>query len=126
MSSATRSRIRVGTALLLAFLLTGCGGPKSVKVRGKLLAKGEPLKVSRQTYVTIIFAPVNEDVGQTHPATFNYDDGTYSVTVPEGNYKVKISVVPPDRKGPLIRSSPNDEKTYDLKADQQIDLELPK
>jgi hypothetical protein len=116
-------RGRAVFGLLLAVLLAGCGGIKKVTVRGKVTRGGEPLLVSPQTYVTITFAPVAEKAGQTYPAKFTHADGSYAVTIPTGNYRAGLLIVPPEGQAPL--SSPMDaSKTYEIKKDQVIDLDL--
>jgi hypothetical protein len=109
---------------LLAVLLAGCGGPKSVKVYGTLTRDGQPLKVSEDTYVTITLTPA-EDKTQSYPAKFKHNEGTYEVAVPPGTYRASVLVVPPGGKPPL-KPPADASKTYEINKDQQLDLDVPK
>ena len=103
---------------------TGCGGVKKVKVHGPVTRNGQPLKVPKTTLVTITFAPVDQSTGQTFPAKFDYDQGTYEVTVPAGDYRASVLVAPP--KEAVISSPMSASKTYELQKDEEVTLELGK
>jgi hypothetical protein len=121
--SASRWRVLPALGLLLAVVLTGCGGPKIVKVKGKLTYQGQPLQVSNKTYVTITFAPVSDNAGQTHPAKFTHADATFSVSMPPGKYRVGLLVAEPGGNPPI--SSPIDaSQTYEILKDQELVLKL--
>ncbi len=124
MMRASRWRVLPLASLLLAVLLAGCGGPKMVKVKGKVTQGGQLLQVSQKTYVTITFAPVEvaEGQGQTYPARFTHADGTFAVTVPAGKYRVGMLIVEPG--GQPLSSPVEASKPYEIFKDQVIDLEL--
>src|SRR2546423_18449 len=124
MTRALPWRIVLIAALLVVVFLAGCGGPKLVKVNGKLTQDSKPLQVSNKTLVTIMFAPV-EQTGQTSPAKFDPEQGTYTVTIPTGKYRVNVVVVKEQNKPPI--NPPMDpNKTYEIVDDQEIDLEIGK
>lgn len=120
--SCARSALAAGVLLLV--LLAGCGGPKMVTVRGKLLKGGEPYK-AKKTYVTIMFAPAEEKPGTTYPAKYDPDEGAYKITMPAGKYKVGITVGQPGDDEVYISPMTNS-KVYDLNSNQELDLPVGK
>jgi hypothetical protein len=122
MRRAYRPLAVVFWGLVGAVLLAGCGGPKTAKVEGKLTWKGQALKVSRDTYVTISFGPAVEKPKQTYQAKFDPEEGTYHVTIPTGKYRVGVTVRKPD--GETIISPAERRETYDIQDNKQIELKL--
>ena len=123
------SRTSFGLAVL-AILITGCGGPKIVKINGKLLKNGTPMIVSEETYVTLSFigesTKENNLDAKTYSAKFDQKSGTYSVELPAGNYRVmQIVALPATKEGKLNAPSKSvkSEKIYELTTDQELDLE---
>lgn len=118
------SPARTGLLVGLLCVSIGCSGePKPVTVTGRLLRNQTPLAVAPDTYVTIGFVP-EPATGNTYPATFQQEDGTYSVTLPPGNYRVNVFVLPANSKAPPPppKAGP---KVYEVKGNQQLDLEAP-
>jgi hypothetical protein len=89
----------VAGAVVLA-LLPGCGQEQpKVRARGQLLDKGQPLKVSPKTGVTIGFFPTVKEEGKradSYTADFNREDSTFVVPgvdgrgIPPGKYRITI------------------------------------
>lgn len=76
-------------AALLAFALTGCGGPPTTTVEGTVRVKGKPFTECR---VFVFDKDGNPHIGQVKV------EGRYKVSaVPVG--PVRIAVLPPARKG---------------------------
>src|SRR6266542_6841217 len=98
------SRTGLGLAVLV-LLVTGCGGPKTVKISGKLLKNGSPMVVSESTYVTISFVPESKQGdgsdAKSYSAKFDQKTGTYQVELPAGNYRVMQVIALPATKGTL-------------------------
>jgi len=94
-----------------------------VTVTGTLKRGGEPLLVSKDTYVTVTFAPAGDQPGQTYPARFNHTDATFTVTVPPGKYRAALIIVPPGGQPPL-RSPMDASETYEIQQNRKIDLDL--
>lgn len=107
--------------VLWACLSTGCSGKKTATVKGTLLQAGQPLKATKKTLVTISFSPVDTSVGQSYPAKFKWDEGTYTITLPAGQYTAGVTMVPEGK--PLVSAPAG--KAYDITQDMTIDLELP-
>ncbi len=125
MTQAWSPRLGATVGVLLLVLLAGCGGPKMVTVRGALLYQGKPYKASEKTYVTVMFAPSTDKPGQTYPAKYTRTEGTYTVTVPAGPYKVGI-IVDDKESGQFLSVPAAQSKIHDLTDDRQLDLDLAK
>jgi hypothetical protein len=108
--------------LMVAVMLPGCGSGK-VRVTGKVLKNGQPLKVSKDVLVTLTFAdPDKKD--QTYSAKFDYDTGTYQVEVPPGKYHATC-IVAEKGQPPLTAGKDAAKKVYDLTSgNQQVDIEV--
>jgi hypothetical protein len=124
---------RLSASLLLAWAVTalavaGCGGPSKVAITGKVTKNGQPLQVGEKTLVTVTFGPEDVKVGQTYPAKFNRQEGTYQVEIPPGKYTVNIVVAFPREPGrPPLSRPPEDAKTvYDLSEAKTLDIEIAK
>jgi hypothetical protein len=127
MRQTSRSaRIVAIAVFIVASSLPGCGGPTKVKVQGRVTQGGQPLKVSRQTQVTITFAPAVEKAQQTYSAKFDRDLGVFTAVMPPGQYKAGILVTEQGGDAPKVvaRADVKESKTYDISSDQKIDLEL--
>jgi hypothetical protein len=113
---------------LLALFLTGCG-PSVVKVNGKLLKNGNPMVVSKDTYVTLSFIPETPPAEgvKSYSAKFDQETGSYTVELPAGKYKTKLVVAPPGKDGrPSMKSAPVDStQVYDLTKSQELNIEVP-
>src|SRR5579883_1190518 len=76
---------------LLLFGLIGCGGAKPITVQGMLSRGGQPVKVKADTSLMIMFARAEGEISRTtYPAALNPEDGTYTVSLPPGKYKVGV------------------------------------
>jgi hypothetical protein len=87
--------------LCAAFLLAGCGGKSSVKglkVEGKLLLNGQPLKFQPNEEITVSFAPADaggKAVGGS--GAVKPEDGTFTLAttagpgIPAGKYQIRVS-----------------------------------
>jgi hypothetical protein len=125
-------RIVLGLALL-AFLLPGCGGPKVVKVQGKLFKNKKPLTFSPTTYVTLSFIPAGPEVAKeqisSHSAKFDHKTGAYSVSLPPGTYRVMVVIAPPgapSAEGKLNAPRPIKlDRRFEVTQDQDLDIEVP-
>jgi hypothetical protein len=124
---------QIGFALpLFAFILTGCGGDKLVKVHGKLLKNGSAMAVSEDTYVTLSFVAESKKADQSdaksYSAKFDQKTGTYTVELPAGSYKTMVAVALPAKKDGKLNapSKPvKSDKVHELTKDQELDIEVP-
>jgi hypothetical protein len=85
----------LASGLLALVVAGGCSkGPPVHVVKGTLLQGGKPVLPGKDG-ITMVFLPV-EATGQTYPAEFNNEDGTFTVNgpdrkgIPPGKYKVTI------------------------------------
>jgi hypothetical protein len=108
--------------MMVMAALPGCGVSK-VKITGKLMKNGQPYVVSKDTYVTLIFAPDTEPKTQTYPAKFNQETGGYELELPAGSYRASYVIVEKDQ-APMIAPPEFKQKTYDLKRSQELDFEI--
>jgi hypothetical protein len=107
--------------LLVLLFFVGCGGAKSVKVKGNLQKKGQPLVVNASTIVTLQFIP--KDGGNTFSGKIKTEDGSYEANFPPGVYNVLFimhdtSLKKPIPKPKTLRSN------FDFQTDQTLDLEI--
>jgi hypothetical protein len=83
----TSASVLSGLWIALALSMTGCGGPYTGEVSGKVTYRGNPLPGG---LVTFVHQDGRIGVGEIH------EDGTYSVPeAPGGNVKVTVRTVPP-------------------------------
>lgn len=99
--------------------LSGCGESK-VKVKGKLLNKGQAFTVAKETYVTLSFAADVEMAKQIYTARFEQATGGYEVELPPGKYRVKCKVL--DGESQPIPTGPV--QVFDLTKDQELDIDI--
>jgi hypothetical protein len=117
-------RLAVATLVWLLVLaaVPGCGVPKA-KVTGKLMKNGQPLKVSQDTYVTLIFSPDIENNDQTYPAKFNQETGGYEIELPAGKYRARYVIVEKGR--PSFTAPPEVTKeVHDLTGSTELNIEI--
>jgi hypothetical protein len=117
-------RVAVLTLVWLMVLaaLPGCQVAK-VKVTGKLMKKGQPLKVSQDTLVTLTFAPDIENSGQTYPAKFNQETGGYEIELPAGKYRARCLIV--EKGQPPFTAPPEVTKeVHDLTGSKELNIEI--
>jgi hypothetical protein len=116
-------RLTAATLLVcvMAYVL-GCDGSSKTKVSGKLLMNGKPLSVSKQTIVTLTFAPDVETKGvQTTPAKYARETGTYEVELTPGKYRVSC-LLRDTEKNQKIPTGPT--KVYDLSSANVVDIDV--
>jgi hypothetical protein len=109
---------------LVLAVLPGCGSSSgnAIKITGKVLRNGQPLRVSKDTYVTVVFTP-DEKTGTTCPARFIYDGGTYEVLLPPGKYRARCTIQ--EKNQQVVASSPEMTKiVHDLTSPKEVDLEV--
>jgi len=100
----------------------GCDGSSKTRVSGKVLMNGKPLSVSKQTIVTLTFAPDVDAKGvQTTPAKFVRETGTYEVELPPGKYLVSC-LLRDTEKNQKIPTRPA--KVYDLSSANVVDIDV--
>jgi hypothetical protein len=117
-------RVAVATMVWLLVLATvpGCGVDK-VKVTGKLMKNGQPLKVSQDTYVTLTFSPDIENNDQTYPAKFNHETGGYEIELPAGKYRTRCLIV--EKGQPPFTAPPEVTKAvHDLTGSKELNIEI--
>jgi len=94
------SRSLLGGLVLTALLLTGCGGTKTVPVKGKLVLP-QGLTVGQNDTVQIVFVPEDTSSGKAPPqpvAEFNPSDSTFTASLPKksgippGKYKITVQI----------------------------------
>jgi len=114
------ARRTIFLSLVLVFFV-GCGGAKSVKVKGNLQKKGQPLVVNASTIVTLQFIP--KDGGNTFPGKIKTDDGSYEANLPPGVYNVLFIMHDTSLKKPMPK--PKTLRTnFDIQTNQTLDLEI--
>ena len=126
-------------ALLAAVVASGCGGPRMIQPKGRVLKNGAPLALKEDEYVNVFFVPVIEE-GQKHPgdvfaARYNDADGTFEATgkdgkgLPPGKYRITVEHF--RKKKDLLNGAFNSEKSpfvreiTDATAEITIDLDKP-
>jgi hypothetical protein len=90
----------VSTLLVLCMLLPGCAGARKVKITGKVLNNGQPLKITEgKGEVRITLLPVVEP-GQPYDTYMGKagPDGSFEIDglLPAGKYKVGIEHLDPN------------------------------
>lgn len=119
---------RLGLVLCLGFAVTflnGCGdsGPSRHEIKGKVTFKGEPIKAGTITFIPDVAGQMASAGGA--PIT----NGEYSIPkvagLPEGKYKVSISM-PDPKNAPKMEETPGESvPTKDLiPAKYNSDTEL--
>lgn len=117
-------RVAVLTVVWLMVLaaLPGCEVAK-VKVTGKLMKNGQPLKVRQDTLVTLIFSPDTEKNEQTYPAKFNQETGGYEIELPAGKYRARYVIV--EKGQPPVSAPPEATKeVHDLTHTKELNIEI--
>jgi deoxyinosine 3'endonuclease (endonuclease V) len=115
-------RLAVATVVLVLVAVPGCGVAKT-KVTGKLMKNGQPLKVSKDTYVTLTFAPDIENPGQTYPAKFNQETGGYEIELPAGKYRARYVIM--EKGQPAVSAPPEATKeVHDLTRSKELNIEI--
>lgn len=114
-------------AYLMLAVLPGCGvvgGSSGVKISGKLVKNGQPLRVSKDTQVKVIFSPEDKTTGTTFPpAKFTYDTATYEILLPPGMYRVRWTILDKDQQA--VSSSPETAKiVHDLTSSKELDIDV--
>jgi hypothetical protein len=98
-----RALLPLAACLLLCLSLPSCaGGPKLIKVAGKLTYGQKPLPAGRSSPV-IVFHPVvaKGEHHDTYPALYQRDSGAYEVPgktgagIPEGKYRISVQFLLP-------------------------------
>jgi hypothetical protein len=119
--------------LVLGVFLSGCGGGvRKVKITGKVLNNGQPLKITEgKGEVRITLLPVVEP-GQPYD-TFRGKagtDGSFEIPdVPAGKYRVGIEHLDPSPQEDQMRGrfAPNNSKIIrDLDGKASLDLDVSK
>jgi hypothetical protein len=94
------SRSLLGGIALTLLLLAGCGGKKTVPLKGKLVLP-QGFTVAQNDSVQIVFVPEGAAPGPGNPqpvAVYNPSDSTFVVTagkasgVPPGRYKIAVQI----------------------------------
>jgi hypothetical protein len=121
-------RAALGLAVL-ALAPTGCS-PDTVRVRGKLIKDGNPMVVSKDTYVTLSFIPEKPpaDGEKSYSAKFDQETGSYTVELPPGKYRTMLVIALPNKTpGKLNAPTPpiKSDKAYDLGKSQELNIEVP-
>ncbi len=92
--------VRLGcwtTCMLMLLVVGGCsgeGGPKTVKVRGKITKAGAPISVPAGGWGNVEFIELKDgNMGERlYPATIN-PDGTYENDIAPGKYRITVLVL---------------------------------
>lgn len=115
-----RGVVLVFSLVLLCFV--GCGGAKSVKVKGTLQKNGQPLVVNSSTIVTLQFIP--KDGGNTFSGKIKMEAGSYEANFPPGIYNV-IFIMHDTSLKKAIPKPKTLRSNFDIQSDQNLDLEIP-
>jgi hypothetical protein len=135
-----RAAVLMLMGLTLCVVLSACsGGPRLVKVSGKLTNHDKPYQVVQGEMRPIItFVPMDPKGAYDKPAAeFNTTDGTFIVPgrerrgVPEGKYRIAIQLNPPSPTAEIQRynqlfteqSSPI---VRDITGPQELTIDLAK
>ena len=132
-----RMRIALPLLLLLAvgLLALGCGGPKKLQARGRILKNGEVYHPPGEDSFRVTLIPMPEDGSRPtnyYAALYDPKDGTFVASgpdrkgVPPGKYRVAVELLHDrndvlrgafgEEKSPFIREihSSSDDMTVDL------------
>lgn len=116
-----RGVVLVFSLVLLCFV--GCGGAKSVNVKGNLQKKGQPLVVNSSTIVTLQFIP--KDGGNTFSGKIKTEDGSYEANFPPGVYNVIFIMHDTSLKKPIPKPKTKTLRSnFDIQTNQTLDLEI--
>ena len=126
MSQPSALRLRGFAGFVAALLLFGCGGGgKGVRIEGKLVKNGQPVKVPEGMTVTLAFAGTDPKGGAAvYPAAVSSDGSFVADNVPPGKYQLRVGLSggSNDPKG-LARL---EELNRDYKeASKYLDYEVP-
>jgi hypothetical protein len=86
--------------LVAVVVVGGCGGPRLIQPKGRVLKGGAPLALKEDEHVNVFFVPVIAE-GEQHPgdvyaARYNDADGSFQATgkdgkgLPPGKYKITV------------------------------------
>jgi hypothetical protein len=89
----SRSPLRgLPLGLVLLGLLAGCNGSSKIKVPGQLKYKGQNYTVEGGSLLVLFVPLVEEGKPRTnYPATVNRKDGSFTVELPPGKYKIAVA-----------------------------------
>jgi hypothetical protein len=97
-----RVYISAALALLMAFLVAGCGNSSHIKAKGRVLKGGQPYLTAQGEGLRIFFAPVEGGSGDhydSYAALYQPADGTFQVKgkdgagLPPGKYQVSLQLM---------------------------------
>ena len=121
------SSLAIWVALLTIVLTAaGCGPPAKLRISGQLTKKGQPFQPPPKMMVSIVFLPEKKESERSCHAQFNYQNGTYTVEVPPGQYKTNL-ILSDKTKTPsvTVKISPEfSKKVYELTTSKTLDLEM--
>ena|SRR5947209_5216493 len=120
--------------LVVGLTVPGCGSHPKVTVTGKVMKNGQPLKVSKQGAIQVIFIPIVEGASGppavTYPAQVNNEAGTYEIKdIPTGKYKVSVCQFDPMPVNDLLKGEFQGEKTpitKEVTGKEPIDIDVGK
>jgi hypothetical protein len=120
--------------VLAGLTLPGCSKRPKVTITGKVMKNGQPLKVSKQGAIQVIFLPIVEGSSGppavTYPALVNSQEATYEVKdIPTGKYKVSVSQFDPMPVNDLLKGQFQGEQspiTREVTGNQAIDIDVAK
>jgi hypothetical protein len=129
-----RARLLFGIGWAALFLIAGCG-PSKVKITGKILRNGAPVTYSEAEVEKMTMPAglrfITAQGGQSYPAKFVFADGTYSVELPAGKYRVNVFIPPknfdPGKPGsmpPPVSGRDGEGEVFDLSSSQVLDLNI--
>ena len=110
MTFLTGLRQRVLLAASAALLLVGCGGSKGVKIEGKIVRNGAPLKVEGNDILGLSFDGPESKV---FPATVNKDGTFVANGVAPGHYKIRLTLAPGGNDAASLAKARDISKQFD-------------
>jgi hypothetical protein len=124
-------------ALLVAILLSGCGGSGKFQARGRVVKGGAPLTLPEQEYLRIVFHPVvpeGERARNTYVAVYKNNDGSFQVVGPDGKGlppgKYRVAIEHEAKRKDLLRGALDAENSpfvFDVSRDTgEIVIDLDK
>jgi len=127
----------LASALVIALVtLAGCEGAR-IPAKGKVLANGNPLKLSDKGVLTVTFyAEDDKEATNPFPTIVDQKEGTFTVSgkeqrgLPPGKYRIAVTAVDPYPSGKDLFNDKykgkNTDIVKDVKDTSEIVLDLKK
>lgn len=122
-----KKNILVLIQLIIGFSCIGCSS-KIGQVQGKVTQNNALIDFKKTTVLQIIFLPVDTSGKKSYPADFDKNENVYKITkIPNGRYKVAVSLLDPYPNNDKLRGKYTFEKTplfCQIEGDTDFDINI--